>query len=236
MRYKIDLSNNYKGLLIPGIFFGVGFIILVVFLIISFSFSNKVKNMDSLVEAYNIEEKVYKTDKGETMYRYSFYYMVDDEKYICGGNTSTSEKLNTRNIIIEYNSKNPKECITPIDKGTNKLMAIIGISLGGGFSLISGIILIIMLVNIFKKKRLSKTGLLIKNVPYEMVPSGVTYNGQALYQIEANVKLSNGEMIKVTSSPRYDLKDRDEDGHVDVLIDEKNPKINFVDFNIEEKD
>ena len=69
-----------------------------------------------------------------------------------------------------------------------------------------------------------------------MVPSGVTYNGQALYQIEANVKLSNGEMIKVTSSPRYDLKDRDEDGHVDVLIDEKNPKINFVDFNIEEKD
>ena len=234
MKYKIDLSNEKKTLFIPIIFLIIGLIFLMISLCVFIKSNNKFNRIDSLVQVYNIESSSYENDRGITMYNYIYHYMVDDKKYSCKSNISTDKKIEDKEIIIEYNSKNPSECKTPYDKNGVSTFLILFVILGFILLLIGLIVFLIKIKNILNKKHLAYSGLLIKDVPYEMVPSNISINGKTLYIIEAIIRLENGNMIKVKSAPRFDFKDKDDDNHVDVLIDKNNPNNNYVDFNINE--
>ena len=83
-----------------------------------------------------------------------------------------------------------------------------------------------------RAKKLNETGKLIKNVPYKLASSDTIKNGHMVMYPVVEYKTSNGEVLTLIGEPRYDLKDRDADGYIDIVIDEKDPKKCFMDFEI----
>jgi len=104
------------------------------------------------------------------------------------------------------------------------------------FSLIPLFFGVSMIINISKKirtvKKLAKNGILITGLEYKMIPSNISVNNKRLFSIEVEYKLSNGNIKKLVSEPRYDLEVMDIDQKVDLLIDPMNPDSYYVDFEI----
>ena len=79
---------------------------------------------------------------------------------------------------------------------------------------------------------LNKKGKLIKNLSYHMENTGIVYNNIKIYEPVVDYVLPNGTKLIWHGDPRFDLKNSDADGMVDVVIDEDNPDNYFIDFEI----
>ncbi len=88
------------------------------------------------------------------------------------------------------------------------------------------------LENIERVKKLAKTGLLIKNMPYELKETGTVINGKQIYCIEVQYESKSGKLIPLRSEPKYSNVLGDEDGTVDLLIDPNDFLNYYIDFEI----
>ena len=79
---------------------------------------------------------------------------------------------------------------------------------------------------------LNKSGKLVKNIPYKIEDTNTTVNGVQGIRIVIDYALPNGSMVTLKGDPRYDGMTSDADGMVDLVIDENNPDIHFIDFEI----
>ena len=70
-----------------------------------------------------------------------------------------------------------------------------------------------------KLKKLSTTGVLIKNLDYKVVSSGTVINGQDIKCIEVIYKPKEDVEIPLRSEAKFDGKLSRKDGTVDLLID-----------------
>lgn len=86
--------------------------------------------------------------------------------------------------------------------------------------------------NIEKLNILSQKGILIKNMPYEIKPTGTVVNNQRVYAIEVQYELDNGTKIPLRSEAKYDGILARPDGTVDLLIDPNDISNYFIDFEI----
>ena len=86
--------------------------------------------------------------------------------------------------------------------------------------------------NMKKLKVLSQKGLLIKNMPYKVKPTGTVVNGKKIYAIEVQYELDNGTIIPLQSEAKYDGVLARPDGTVDLLIDPDDLTNYFIDFEI----
>lgn len=83
-----------------------------------------------------------------------------------------------------------------------------------------------------KVKELSHKGILIKNLNYNVKPSGTIINGQPIYCIEVIYENDNGTKIPLTSEGKFDGRLSRNDGTVDLLIDPNDISNYFIDFEI----
>ena len=83
-----------------------------------------------------------------------------------------------------------------------------------------------------KLKKLSKTGILIKNLKYEVVSTGTVINGRKIYAIKVNYTTKSGVKIPLTSEEKHDGQLSREDGTVDLLIDPNDHSNYYIDFEI----
>ena len=83
-----------------------------------------------------------------------------------------------------------------------------------------------------KLKQLTQIGVLIKNLPYDVKPTGTIINGRSIYCIEVMYELDNGTKIPLTSEGKYDGRLSRGDGTVDLLIDPTDHTNYFIDFEI----
>lgn len=81
-------------------------------------------------------------------------------------------------------------------------------------------------------KKLNQTGKLVKNVPYKLENTGKLKWGHMVLRPVVEWTLPNGEKIELHGHDRDDLKDRDKDGLIDMVIDENDPTKCFMDFEI----
>lgn len=81
-------------------------------------------------------------------------------------------------------------------------------------------------------KHLNEHGTLVKGIPYHLEETNMTVNDTPVLKPVVNYQLPNGDYIRLEGDPRHDFKERDEDGLVDMLIDEENPKLYFIDLEI----
>lgn len=83
-----------------------------------------------------------------------------------------------------------------------------------------------------KIDKLAHVGVLIKNLPYEVKPSGTVINGVPIYCLVVEYKFDNGTTIPLRSEAKYDGRLAREDGTVDLLIDPNDTSNYFIDFEI----
>ena len=80
---------------------------------------------------------------------------------------------------------------------------------------------------------LNKRGKLIKNLPYRIEQSGYRDDyGNDMPMIVVDCVMAKGNKVTLHSAPRRDLKVRDHDGRVDLVIDPKDPNTFYLDFEI----
>ena len=79
-------------------------------------------------------------------------------------------------------------------------------------------------------------GKLIKGLTYQMMPTGMSVNEKPIYKIVATYEKEDGAIIELEGDGRFDRKNSDEDGLVDLLIDTTNPENYYLDFNIEKSE
>ncbi len=86
--------------------------------------------------------------------------------------------------------------------------------------------------NIERVKKLAQTGLLIKNMPYELKETGTIINGNPIYCIEVHYESKSGKLIPLRSEPKYSSVMGNEDGTADLLIDPQDFSNYYIDFEI----
>lgn len=86
--------------------------------------------------------------------------------------------------------------------------------------------------NIEKVKLLQTKGILVKNLNYDIVPTGTVINGRRIYAISVIYENQNGVKIPLTSEGKYDGQLSRADGTVDLLIDPNDSSNYYIDFEI----
>ena len=190
----------------------------------------KLKSLDSSTTSTRVEINSH-LDDGTTMYSPIYYYEINGIEYSCSSNSSSSIYPGTDNKKVYYDSKEPLKCMTEYSKNSNKFL-LIGVFLPIIFILIG--CLSIHKVNKRLKiiKYLNMNGKLVKNLPYHMEETGMVVNNKRIFKPIVEYTLPSGSVITLEGDARHDKKLSDEDGLVDLLIDENNPSNYFIDFEI----
>lgn len=230
--YNLDYKNARK---VGG--FGLPFLLaglLVVAIAVGGVVSKIIKRsrMDGIVEAYDVEINSRVDSEGDVSYKPTYYYKVDGITYCYTTSFSTSVNVNKmNNSTIYYNKNNPHDAISEYEmeeKFTSIIIFFIGaIFAGFGFHQIK-----ISVRQIKKMKKLASDGMLIRNLEYRMVPSNYSVNDRPVMAIAVDYELPSGSVVTLVGEPRFDGKNMDEDGYVDLLIDLDDPNNYYIDFNI----
>ena len=93
----------------------------------------------------------------------------------------------------------------------------------------------------FKKKaakemerieKLSKKGLLVKNLPYEKQKTGTVINGQEIYALKVYYENEKGNKVPLVSNAKYDNRVDNPSGTADLLIDPDDFSNYYIDLEI----
>lgn len=229
--YDINTKNVKKGKTIYLVFFIIGVLFLLLLCEIQISHYRKLNSFDSITKATRIVIDAHEDDDGDILYSPIYYYEVNGVEYMCSSNSSSSIKPNTSNKDVYYNSQKPEDCMSEYTKKSSKFIFIA--------MLFPMVFIVLGLVNIIKiNKRikliyeLNQKGKLVKNLPYHLENTGMVINDVPIQRPVVEYTLASGSNITLHGDPRHDRKWTDEDGMVDLVIDESNPNNYFIDFEI----
>lgn len=229
--YDISTRNVKKGKNIYVVFLAVGFIFLAFLVYQTYTTHQKEASLDSSTTSTRVEITSYENDEGTTMYSPIYYYVVDNQEYRCSSITSSSISPSTKNDTVYYEKANPSNCMSNYSKKGNKWNII--------FLIIPIIFILVSVINFYrinkrvkKIEKLNQTGKLVKNLPYHLEETKISVNNVPILRPVVNYTLSSGTTIILYGDPRYDRKKGDEDGMIDLVIDEKNPDNYFLDYSI----
>lgn len=229
--YDIDTKNVRKGNKLYFMFLAAGLLFLIVFGGFVLVNTLKLKNLDATTMSNKVEIESSTDDDGATLYSPTYYYRVNGEKYVCESNVSSSSNPGTSNKIVYYDSKNPSNCMTEYSKSSNKFFAL--------FLILPLILILVSIINIRKiGKRvklineLNQKGKLVKNLQYHLENTGMSINNVQIQRPVVEYTFPSGVVVTLYGDPRHDGKLCDDDGMVDLVIDEENPDNYFIDFEI----
>ena len=189
------------------------------------------KSLDSEIMSNHVEINTYKDSDGDTMYSPTYYYNIRGKEYKCSSQGGSSIMPSTKNRKVYFDSKNPTRCMTDYSRGNNKWILL--------FLLLPIVFIGTAVYNIIKVNKriklinsLNTTGKLVKNLPYRLENTGMSFNGIQIQKPVVDYTLPSGTTINLQGDPRHDKKVADKDGMVDLIIDEANPNNYFIDFEI----
>lgn len=229
--YDIDTSNVKKGIKFFLMFLLAGVFLLGILLAILIMNIINYKSLDSEIMPNHIEINTYKNSDGDTMYSPIYYYNIRGKEYKCSSQGGSSIMPSTKNRKVYFDSKNPTRCMTDYSRGNNKWILL--------FLLLPIVFIGTAVYNIIKVNKriklinnLNTTGKLVKNLPYRLENTGMSFNGIQIQKPVVDYTLPSGTTINLQGDPRHDKKVADKDGMVDLVIDEANPNNYFIDFEI----
>lgn len=229
--YDIDTSNVKKGIKFFLMFLLAGVFLLGILLAILIMNIINYKSLDSEIMPNHIEINTYKNSDGDTMYSPIYYYNIRGKEYKCSSQGGSSIMPSTKNRKVYFDSKNPTRCMTDYSRGNNKWILL--------FLILPIVFIGTAVYNIIKVNKriklinnLNTTGKLVKNLPYRLENTGMSFNGIQIQKPVVDYMLPSGTTITLQGDPRHDKKVADKDGMVDLVIDEANPNNYFIDFEI----
>lgn len=230
--YNIDYKNIKAGYGFFAIFFTIGMILFLIFGYFTVGGVLKKIGKEGIAECTNVEIETIEGDESTT-YKPTFYYTVDGNDYVYTLPYSTNVNVSgmNKNKYMYYDLDNPAKCVSAYE--TEISGSKIFILLFAAFFPLVGIFGIFSTYKKVRRvKKLNQTGTLIKNLPYRLVESNTSINGQPLPAILVEYTLPSGETREFLGEARYDFKISDEDGFVDLLIDLDDPSNYHIDFDI----
>lgn len=229
--YKLDTKNIKKGMLFYLPFLLMGLLFFAVFGWLAFGGMITKAKLDGKIKATKIDTNCNTNSDGEYMCSPIYYYNVDGEEYECRVSFSSNIEVSGKQNMVYYDTKKPDSCVTDYTASPAWYMYL--------FSLFPLIFVFVGAKGIWgvKKKlddikKLSRYGKLIKGLKYTLEDTGISVNGVNIVAPAVDYTMSNGTVIHLIGDPRHDRKVLDEDGFVDLLIDEMNPDNYFIDFEI----
>lgn len=230
--YDINLKVIKKGRGFWYIFLAVGLIFFIILGLVIFSWRVP-SYMTASIKSSSVEIIEDYDSYEDTMYYSKKYnYYVDGEHYVCNSSFSSNVYPSQENVEIYYDKSNPSDC-RPDDSDTSALLFM------GIFLILPSVFIILALVNLIKinkrinkVKELNEVGRLVKGLPYKLENTGMSVNDVPIQRPVIDFTLKTGEIIKLKGDGRFDGKLKDEDGLVDLVIDEFHPDNYFIDFEI----
>ena len=216
------LKKFYKKMLIIPIF---PLLLLITILIV---YCQDLYHMDSTTKVLDTKEERKESttsDKEYSIYHYS--YQVNNKKYTC---SDSGGFFQTKTIL--YNSKNPYSCMT-----SHKVF-------GWGFLHLFLIVPIVFMSraitqiinankNLKNIKYLQTSGKLVKTIPCIRKETGLRINNKIYYIPTIEYMLPTGIIKKLKGLERHNPYEEDTLRTIDLLIDENNPKIYYIDNRID---
>ena len=168
-----------------------------------------------------------------------YYYRVNDNEYSCKMDSELDDTYLDSTTIVYYQSKNPTVCVLKPTTTTIIFSSVISVIAAGLFWLFLGVQFIRAHILLWKMIRLNKNGKLIKNVPYYLT-YGDKLHTFSLTKAVVPYKTPSGKEIKLKEFICYYQFSRSswylkEEGTVDLLIDENNPKLFYFNYSIKRK-
>jgi len=230
--YNVNLKKSRDPIIFVGVIFTiVGLLFLVIMGIILISTFNKKNSLDSETKATRIKwEEHYDSDDGTT-YSPNYEYEVNGTIYVCKSSSSSSVK--SGDGIVYYNSSNPGDCMTDFDDNTNGfLFLFLFLLLPIIFIVIGGFLIRKSIIKTKITKKLAIDGVLVKNIPYQLVNSNISINNIPLKCIYTTYKFPDGVLREIKGEAIKGNILSDADGMCDMLYDPNNYDNYFIDFNI----
>lgn len=233
--YAIN-TNKYKK---ASFFFGAIFLLMISFFPFVYNFLSFSLYYDLKVDS-KVNATMYVNEKDKKMKKSVYTYKINGKEYQYIKDTKyKNENLSKiKNEKLYCNSSNPSNCTT-----TNPIVFFIIVSII--FVILLGIWLFFLYVTIReikiiqKIKKLQENGILIKKHPYQLV-NDAKIKFSAFDKAILNYTLPSGKTIQLQGEIRmiyqtmsyedspYDANEK----KIDLLIDEKNPRIFVLDSNI----
>ena len=227
----------------------VGYIILVlsilspiVFIGLSFLMFYPMNNFDASTQSIESDVISY-YDDGFTMYTPGYTYQVGDQLYQCRGDYASSDKseiaIPSKQVTVYYRTDKPDACTIQKPSYAFLIIPILGGSLFFIILLCRGLPLLLDTYKTTKKlEYLQQHGKLIKDLSYGIKSNQGRYsmNLTAIKRLVVEYTSPiDQKVMTLVGNRRADHITKDSDGKVDLLIDETNPKIFYIDFHIEPK-
>lgn len=228
--YDLDLKVIKKGKTIWFIFLVFGLFFMLIFGGIGLSTMAKEKKMDGETTSTRMEYDTYYDSEDGTMYEPVYWFEHRGREYMCDPKVSQSWMPKQQETIY-YETKNPENCMTDMG-GFSIMFLLIGCGIPAIFIIISVLGLIKINKRVKKVMELNDIGKLIKGMPYRLEPTGTTINDRPVMRPVVDYVLPSGSTVQLRGDGRYDFKQSDADGLVDVVIDPNNPDNYFIDFEI----
>lgn len=229
--YDINIKNVKKGKKFNWIFIGAGLVFLAIMLAIFFSSIVNRNSLDAETQSIHTDPNRHEDSDGDMVYSPIFTYEVDGQQYTCASGVSSSIGPGEEPRTIHYDSKNPSKCMSDYSENINWLLLIFA-ALPAIFIAIGASMNHKIAKRVKQIEALNQTGKLVKNLPYRLESSNIEVNGHPIMKIVVDYHMPNGQSVTLEGDPRYDRKESDEDGKVDLVIDESDPKNYYLDFEI----
>lgn len=229
--YDINLKVVKSGRTLWYIFLAFGLLFLLIMGGIVANMFYVESQIDQEVMSTDMRVEVGEDDEGYTEYYPIYSFDVNGTQFECEGDTKSSYPTSDP-AKIYFSGQDPETCLVGSPKYEDKWFIAIFLVLPITFILLSVSGLISISKRVRKVKALNETGKLVKGLPYRMVPTGTSVNNVPILKPVIDYELPDGKKIELHGDSRFDKKHSDEDGLVDLVIDEMNPDNYFIDFEI----
>lgn len=227
MTYKIDKKNLNGNYTLSNLILFVGFVFLVV---IGLSIiPQKVK--ESLYTEKIVAESATRHSKsnsdGDTSYYIKYIYYVNEVEYEYNTNGVSKDDKYDNNLFCRENS--PSFCISTVEiRQANDRMWLL--FMPGVILLVAFIIRLVNFHKVLKVKKLCNKGVLVKNIPYRLVPTNLEVNGKKVMAYLVTFTFPDGVSRELISNGIY--KDVDETGWCDMLFNPNDYSNYYIDKSI----
>lgn len=229
--YDLNLKVIKGGRTIWYIFMAFGLIFFLIMGGITANMFYVESQIDQEVMSTSMRVEEGEDDEGYTEYYPIYIFDVNGTEFECEGGTKSSYPTSDP-AMIYFSGKDPETCLVGSPKYEDKWFITIFLIVPTIFIVLSVGGLLSINKRLKKVKALNETGKLVKGLPYRMVPTGTSVNDIPILKPVIDYEMPDGKIIELHGDGRFDKKHSDEDGLVDLVIDEMNPDNYFIDFEI----
>lgn len=239
--YNIDTKYFKRNKILAYGMIATGIIFPALFALAGELMFGSLNDYDSSVKAVDVDIVSY-PEEGFEMFAAEYAYEVGDKVYKCRDNYASSEESDIttqspKTMTIYYRANKPSECTTVKPDHNYRFITILAAIISIPLFISRGLGLLLSTNKAAKNiEKLQTNGKLIQGLDYTVdTRQNAYYNISSHRFIVDYTSPTTQKTLHLKGNKRIDFLVQDSDQKADLLIDENNPKIYYIDLNITRK-